>query len=178
MCFSHLQVVPWNYGADVYYHGVKQDLLVVKDKVTEDTDPDIDNIVGTNKISRSGRIFSPEISLKTVATPFIIPTATPISTPIATPTVIPDVIPATESADTWGKEVLVEPVRTKAHKEAVSEVSKKEMEEILKIIRKSDYNMVEQLAQTPLKISMLALLLCSEAHAKALVKFLKFAHVP
>ena len=52
------------------------------------------------------------------------------------------------------------------------------MEEILKIIRKSDYNVVEQLGQTPSKISMLALLLCSEAHAKALVKFLKYAHVP
>ena len=38
--------------------------------------------------------------------------------------------------------------------------------------------MVKQLGQTPYKISMLALLLCSEAHAKALVKFLKTAHVP
>ena len=38
--------------------------------------------------------------------------------------------------------------------------------------------MVEQLGQTPSKISMLALLMCSEAHAKALVKFLKTAHVP
>ena len=52
------------------------------------------------------------------------------------------------------------------------------MEEILKIIKKSDYNVVEQLGHTPSKISMLALLLCSEAHAKALVKFLKTAHVP
>ena len=52
------------------------------------------------------------------------------------------------------------------------------MEEILKIIKKSDYNIVEQLGQTPSKISMLALLLCSEAHTKALVKFLKSAHVP
>ena len=52
------------------------------------------------------------------------------------------------------------------------------MEEILKIIKKSDYNIVEQLGQTPSKITMLALLLFSEAHAKALVKFLKTAHVP
>ena len=48
----------------------------------------------------------------------------------------------------------------------------------MKIIKKSDYNIVEQLGQTPSKISMLALLLCSEAHAKALVKFLKNAHIP
>src|ERR1043165_5959651 len=52
------------------------------------------------------------------------------------------------------------------------------MEEIMKIIKKSDYNVVEQLGQTSSKISMLALLLCSEAHAKALVKFLKNAHIP
>ena len=52
------------------------------------------------------------------------------------------------------------------------------MEEILRIIKRSDYDVVEQLGKTPSKISMLALLLCSEAHAKALVKFLKIAHVP
>ena len=85
---------------------------------------------------------------------------------------------ATESAETRGKDILVEPVQTKAHSESIPEVSKKEMEEILKMIKKSDYNMVEQLGQTPSKISMLALLLCSEAHAKALLKFLKTAHVP
>ena len=38
--------------------------------------------------------------------------------------------------------------------------------------------MVEQLGKTPSKISMLSLLLCSEAHAKALIEFLKTAHVP
>ena len=37
---------------------------------------------------------------------------------------------------------------------------------------------MEQLGQTPSKISMLALILCSEAHAKALIKFLKTTHVP
>ena len=34
------------------------------------------------------------------------------------------------------------------------------------------------MGQTPSKISMLSLLLCSEAHAQALVNFLKFVHVP
>ena len=34
------------------------------------------------------------------------------------------------------------------------------------------------MGQTPFKISILSLLLCSEAHAQALVKFLKSAHVP
>ena len=42
--YSSDKSVPWNYGADVYYHGVKQDLK------TEEADPDISNIVGTSKI--------------------------------------------------------------------------------------------------------------------------------
>ena len=65
-----------------------------------------------------------------------------------------------------------------APREVILESSKQEMEEILKIIKKSDYNMVEQLGKTPSKILMLALLLCFEAHAKALITFLKTAHVP
>ena len=71
----------------------------------------------------------------------IIHAATPTSTPISTPTIIP----ATESVETRGKEVLVEPVRMKAHPEVIPEASKKEMEDILKIIKKSDYNVVEKL---------------------------------
>ena len=138
--YSSDKVVPWIYGADVYYHGVKQDLLNIKSEDTEEADPNIDNIVGTSKITRSGRIFSPKISPKIVATPLVIhvttPTATPVITPVATPTVIPVVIPATESAETRDKEVLVEPIRMKAHKEVIPEASKREMEEILKIIKK------------------------------------------
>lgn len=38
--------------------------------------------------------------------------------------------------------------------------------------------MVDQLNQTPSKISILSLLLCSEAHRDALIKFLSAAHVP
>ena len=60
----------------------------------------------------------------------------------------------------------------------VEDTSRQELEEVLKIIHKSDYKIVEQLGQTPSKISILSLLLCSEAHAQALEKFLKFAHVP
>ena len=52
------------------------------------------------------------------------------------------------------------------------------MDEILKIIKSSDFKIVEQLGQTPSKILMLSLLLCSDAHARTLIKFLKKAHVP
>ena len=74
-----------------------------------------------------------------------------------------------------GKRILEVPVRMTAHAVVIPETTQKEMDEILKIIRKSD--VVEQLGQTPSKISMLALLICSEAHAKALIKFLKATHV-
>ena len=50
------KVVPWHYGADVYYHGVKQDLK------NEEVDTDVSNIVGSSKVTRSGRVFSSEIS--------------------------------------------------------------------------------------------------------------------
>ncbi|GAU10110.1 hypothetical protein TSUD_421300, partial [Trifolium subterraneum] len=52
-----------------------------------------------------------------------------------------------------------------------------EAEEFLRIIRKSDYRIVDQLGQTPSKISMLSLLLSSEAHREALLKVLNEAHV-
>lgn len=38
--------------------------------------------------------------------------------------------------------------------------------------------MVDQLNQTPLKISIFSLLLCSKAHRDALMKFLGGTHVP
>ncbi|CAI8610952.1 unnamed protein product [Vicia faba] len=168
--YSSDKVVPWNYGAGVYYHGVKQDLLAVEDEVSGNTDPDIGNIVGTSKITRSRRVFSPEISPpKAVTIPVIIPTAVPDNTITTTPVITHVATPSTKSVETRGKYILVEPVQTKAHSESILEASKREMEEILKIIKKRDYNVVEQLRQTPSKISMLALLLCSEAHAKALV---------
>ena len=40
----------------------------MSDEDDEEADPNIDNIAGTNKVTRSGRIFCPEISLKNVAT--------------------------------------------------------------------------------------------------------------
>ena len=50
--YSSSKAIPWNYGGDVYIHGVKQ--------VGDSANPN--DIVGTSKITRSGRIFSPEIS--------------------------------------------------------------------------------------------------------------------
>src|SRR3954471_6181299 len=59
-----------------------------------------------------------------------------------------------------------------------NDVSPKDVEELLRIIRKSDYKVVEQLGQTQSKISILQLLMCSEGHRNALLRILNGAYVP
>ena len=56
---SYDKAIPWNYGADVYYHCVKQEPLVVKSEDTRVTDPNVENIAKTSKVTISGRVFSP-----------------------------------------------------------------------------------------------------------------------
>ena len=68
------KTVPCNYGGDVHYHGIEQDWPVAEDSSYEKDNSDISNIAGTIKITRSRRIFSPEIApLKAVSGPVIIP---------------------------------------------------------------------------------------------------------
>ena len=57
----------------------------------------------------------------------------------------PIITPTAELSRTRGKEVIGEPSWTEAPRKIVVEASKQEIEEILKIIKKSDYNVVEQL---------------------------------
>ena len=91
------EAVPWNYGGDVYYHGIKLDWLADEDSIFEKADPNINNIVGPNKITRSGRVFSPEIaSPKTVTGPVIIPAFVPVDTTTTVPMVTPTDTPITE----------------------------------------------------------------------------------
>ena len=49
------KTVPWNYGGEIYYHGVKQDGLTTEEVGSEEEDSDISNISGTSKITCSGR---------------------------------------------------------------------------------------------------------------------------
>ncbi|XP_058732797.1 uncharacterized protein LOC131604369 [Vicia villosa] len=57
------------------------------------------------------------------------------------------------------------------------EITNKDAEEFLALIKKSDYRVVDQLHQTPSKISLLSLLVHSEKHRDALMKILNAAHV-
>ena len=158
--YSSDKVIPWNYGVEVYYYGVKQEPLAIEDSTVEAASHDVNNITRSSKVTRTRRVFSLDISPPKDTT---------------TPLCILDIEPIPEAR---GKEKVTQPAQTEVPKEFTKGTFKQEMEEISKIIKKSDYNVVEQLGQTPSKISMLALLLCSEAHAKALVKFLKNAHIP
>src|ERR1044072_4776881 len=60
--YSSDKSIPWHYGAEVYYHGVKQEPLTIEDITVEASDHDIDNITGSSKVTRIGRVFSLEIS--------------------------------------------------------------------------------------------------------------------
>ncbi|XP_058774431.1 uncharacterized protein LOC131648715 [Vicia villosa] len=125
--YSTDKAIPWNYGADVYIHGFKQEPLT--GETANVTNPDVDNIVGTSKVTRSGRIFSPEISPKTITTPVRISAFEPIT-------------------EIQGKETMIEPAQMETPGETtIKYSSNQEVEEVLKIIPKSSYNFVEHHAQ-------------------------------
>ena len=90
--------IPWNYGGEIYYHGVKQ--VEITEESSDKEDADIGNISSTSKITRSGRIFSPEIAPpKAIFGPSAVPkvthapvklsATTPIIEEIVTPAVVP-----------------------------------------------------------------------------------------
>ena len=70
-------------------------------------------------------------------------------------------------------------VSKKKGKEPLNEtVTKTEANEFLKFIKHSEYSIVEQLHKLLAKISLLALMLHSEPHRKAMLKVLKQVYVP
>ncbi|XP_050915375.1 uncharacterized protein LOC127130402 [Lathyrus oleraceus] len=112
--------------------------------------PNVTSIVGPTGMTRSGRVFAPRI--------------------------------VDTSAKTKGKETAVQiPVPNQEmqdmHLSPKAAVTREEAEEFLRIIKKSDYKVVDQLNQTPSNISMLSLLLNSEAHKNSLLKVLSVAHI-
>lgn len=57
------------------------------------------------------------------------------------------------------------------------ELSVTDAEEFLRMIKKSDYSVVGQLNHTPSRISIMSLLLSSEAHRESLMKILSADYV-
>ncbi|XP_050915448.1 uncharacterized protein LOC127130491 [Lathyrus oleraceus] len=121
-----------------------------KDQPLVINEPNVTSIVGTAGMTCSGRVFAPRT--------------------------------ADASTKAKGKEVTVQiPVPNQEmqemHMSPKAAVTREEAEEFLRIIKKSDYKVVDQLNQTPSKISMLSLLLSSEAHRNSLLKVLSATHI-
>ncbi|KAI5420437.1 hypothetical protein KIW84_044288 [Lathyrus oleraceus] len=59
--YSSEKVVPWHYGSDVYYHGVKQVFILIPSKKEEVEKEDVNagDFSSFGRITRSGRVFAP-----------------------------------------------------------------------------------------------------------------------
>jgi len=101
----------------------------------------VENIVGTSRVTRSGRIFAPIINQK-------------------------------PKSDNMKK--IVSPPKASSNE---VEPLREEEDEVMRIIKRSEYKVVDQLLQTPSKISILSLLLNSETHRNSLMKILDQAYV-
>jgi hypothetical protein len=73
--------------------------------------------------------------------------------------------------------VQVEPPIVNPSLDHANETISSDFDEVLKLIKKSEYKVIDQLLQTPSKISILSLLLNSEVHREALMKVLDQAFV-
>ncbi|XP_058783976.1 uncharacterized protein LOC131658727 [Vicia villosa] len=105
---------PWHYGSDVYYYGTKEEGEPSKEKLVEDAVANTDNFAGTGRITRSGRVFSPQ----------------PIQNN------------ADALAKAKGKQVMNDVQNSPIQNGTPdSVVPSKDVEELLRIIRKSDYKL-------------------------------------
>ncbi|KAI5445534.1 hypothetical protein KIW84_013677 [Lathyrus oleraceus] len=114
------------------------------------TTSSIVSITDVTKVTRSGRVFEP-----------VFPKDKEESV-VSKNVEVPDVDPISASKGKSGESSIL-----KANDD----------DEVLRLIKRSEFNMVEQLLQTPSKISVLSLLMNSEAHREALQKVLEQAFV-
>ncbi|KAF1854774.1 hypothetical protein Lal_00044323, partial [Lupinus albus] len=141
---------PFPYKSDKAVPWKYQGKSVAKSKQTEE----VVNLAGVGNMSRSGRVYSPvDLSKK--------------------------IINASK-----GKEKIVETSENRPELEVTElfpekmerEVSEEEACEFLRFIKQSEYQVIDQLSRTPAKVSLLSLLMNSEAHREVLFKVLNRAH--
>ncbi|XP_038679910.1 uncharacterized protein LOC119981029 isoform X2 [Tripterygium wilfordii] len=119
----------------------------------------VDNISGVSRITRTGRVYSREESSDPV-----------IGAEAERKRKGKDVVGAEENLKDLKKDHIV----CEEIKKAVTDV---EIQEFLKIIRQSEYMIVDQLKKTPAKICILELIMSSEPHRKVLLRMLNQAYV-
>ncbi|XP_050914130.1 uncharacterized protein LOC127128803 [Lathyrus oleraceus] len=148
--YQNTKAVPWNYETTTYLGG--KEICIPDTKIV--------NIVGTGGMNRSGRAGA------------TVPATPSVTTALVLTKVIDN--KAVESETFKGKGPMVEKEQVEDHKKSITF---EESQEFLKLIKKSDFKIVDLLNQTSSKISILSLLLSFEAHRKALLKVLNVAHV-
>ncbi|KAF1872307.1 hypothetical protein Lal_00003775 [Lupinus albus] len=141
---------PFPYKSDKAVPWKYQGKSVAESKQTEE----VVNLAGVGNMTRSGRVYSPvDLSKK--------------------------IINASK-----GKEKIVETSEDRPEPEVTElfpekmerEVSEEEACEFLRFIKQSEYQVIDQLSRTPAKVSLLSLLMNSEAHREVLFKVLNRAH--
>jgi len=146
------KAVPWRYNVEVCTDNAEENH--VKDDSLEI--PGVTNIVGIGGMTRSGRIYtSADLGVK------------------QSKEIVKDKEGGKELVN---QETTIDKV-VKEKKGQKKEVSEEEAYEFLKMIKQSEYIVIDQLNHIPAKISFLSLMMNSELHKKTLLKFLNEAHV-
>lgn len=108
--YSSEKAIPWNYGSDVYYRGVKQEDPLPKVEAICDEILNVENFAGVERITRSGRVHaSPKVPRS-----------------------------ADELAKAKGKQVQVEGQSSESTDVPREDAVSQEVKELLRIIKKSD----------------------------------------
>ncbi|KAI5426540.1 hypothetical protein KIW84_032105 [Lathyrus oleraceus] len=147
--YSSDKAIPFRYNAVAVEDGKEVPL----------PSPSVVNIADVSGLTRSGRVFSTPPKPQVVADSVEHPVGNAVNSSNPTLVVKPSSVQKTPAS--------VGP----------SGNSKEDCDEMLRLIKKSEYSVVDQLLQTPSKISVLSLLLNSEPHREALQKVLDVAYV-
>ena len=140
--YSSTRAIPYQYNATMVENGKEKPIPTLPANV---------NITEIGRVTQSGRVHTP-LPPRPPAVPVV--RQNPVNISPENPAMIPAVNPSTNVGP---------PDRTNVNTD---------FDEILKLIKKSEYRVVDQLMQTPSKISILSLLLNSEAHREAIMKVL------
>ncbi|KAI5443000.1 hypothetical protein KIW84_011878 [Lathyrus oleraceus] len=118
------------------------------------------NIADVSGLTRSGRVFSAPPEPQARADCVERPVGNAVNPPNPAPVAKPSSVQKTPTSSVGPSGIVNE-----------------DCDEMLRLIKKSEYNVVDQLLQTSSKISVLSLLLNSEPHREALQKVLDLAYV-
>ncbi|XP_031737546.1 uncharacterized protein LOC116402435 [Cucumis sativus] len=125
------------------------------------TGPSVDNITGISGITRSGRCYKPDN----------------LTAPSSSLTLGQGRKSEKRNVNEHDKEQDVEMSVIAKDIECKKPVTDEAANEFLKIVKQSEYKIIEQMHNTPARISLLSLFLNSEPHRKVLLDILNKAHV-